>query len=92
MNTTINMSFYLEKALKSALEVGIRRTTVYGWIVKWGQEVGNRITVVDRVFVIGCTKGGGRCQRCVPVCMLCIPPHSGSSGCSFLPSSGISHG
>lgn len=40
MNTTINMSFYLEKALKSALEVGIRRTAVYGWIVKWGQEDG----------------------------------------------------
>lgn len=29
-NTTMNMSFYLEKDLKFALEVGVRRTVAYG--------------------------------------------------------------
>lgn len=39
MNTAINMSFDLEKDLKSAVDMGIR-TAVYGEIVKWGQEDG----------------------------------------------------
>lgn len=64
------MSFYLEKDLKFALEVGVRWTAVYGEIVKWWKEDVKLYTQWT-----GCVwltthamNWGGRREACVCVC------------------------